>query len=80
MISSYILPVLIFVLLVFATIKKTKPYNSFVDGAKESIDLIVDIFAYIVAVVVVNVVPVKLAVTLPLASMYNVPVPFDAEP
>jgi spore maturation protein B len=50
MISDYIIPVLIFILLVFATAKKTKPYNSFVDGAKESIDLIVDIFAYIVAV------------------------------
>ena len=50
MISSYILPILIFIILVFATIKKTKPYNSFVDGAKESINLIVDIFAYIVAV------------------------------
>ena len=50
MISSYILPILIFIMLAFATIKKTKPYNSFVDGAKESIDLIVDIFAYIVAV------------------------------
>ena len=50
MVSSYIIPVLIFILLVAATIKKTKPYNSFVEGAKESIDLIVDIFAYIVAV------------------------------
>ena len=50
MITSYIIPVLIFIMLVFATIKKTKPYNSFVEGAKESIDLIIDIFAYIVAV------------------------------
>ena len=37
-------------MLVFATIKKTKPYNSFVEGAKDSITLIIDIFAYIVAV------------------------------
>lgn len=50
MISDYIIPVLIFIMLVFATAKKTKPYNSFVDGAKESIDLIIEIFAYIVAV------------------------------
>lgn len=50
MISDYILPLLVFIMLVFATAKKTKPYNSFVDGAKESINLIVDIFAYIVAV------------------------------
>lgn len=52
MISSYIMPILIFVLLVFATIKKTKPYNSFVVGAKESLPLVFDIFAYIVAVFV----------------------------
>ena len=50
MISDYIIPILIFALLLFATVKKTKPYNAFVDGAKESIDLIVNIFAYIVAV------------------------------
>ena len=51
MISDYIIPVLIFVLLVVATFKKnTKPYNSFVDGAKQSLPLIFDIFAYIVAV------------------------------
>ena len=51
MISDYILPILIFVLLVCATIKKnTKPYNSFVSGAKQSLILIFDIFAYIVAV------------------------------
>ena len=50
MASDYIIPILIFVMLIFATFKKTKPYNSFVDGAKESINLIIDIFAYILAV------------------------------
>lgn len=50
MASNYIMPILIFVLLVFATIKKQKPYNSFVNGAKESLNLVMDIFAYIVAV------------------------------
>ena len=51
MISDYIIPVLLFVLLVFATLKKeVKPYNSFVEGAKQSLSLVFDIFAYIVAV------------------------------
>lgn len=50
MASNYIMPILIFVLLVFATIKKQKPYSSFVNGAKESLTLVMDIFAYIVAV------------------------------
>lgn len=51
MASDYVIPILLFVLLVFATFKKNnKPYNSFVDGAKQSLPLIFDIFAYIVAV------------------------------
>ena len=47
---SYVIPILIFVLLVFAVVKKTRPYNSFVEGAKKSLNLVVDIFAYVVAV------------------------------
>lgn len=50
MISDYIIPALILLLLIFATIKKDKPYNSFVDGAKQSLPLVAEIFAYIVAV------------------------------
>ena len=52
MISIYIIPILIFVLLAAAGIKKNKPYNSFVTGAKQSVELVFDIFAYIVAVFV----------------------------
>lgn len=50
MISDYIIPALILLLLIFASIKKDKPYNSFVDGAKQSLPLVAEIFAYIVAV------------------------------
>ncbi len=52
MISVYVIPILIFIMLVVASIKKNKPYNSFVTGAKQSVELVVDIFAYIVAVFV----------------------------
>lgn len=50
MASDIVIPILILALLVFAIIKKDKPYNSFVDGASESVDLVKDIFPYIVAV------------------------------
>ena len=50
MVSDYIIPALILVLLLFAVLKKDKPYNSFVEGANESISLVKDIFPYIVAV------------------------------
>ena len=52
MISIYVIPILIFIMLVAAGIKKNKPYNSFVTGAKQSVELVFDIFAYIVAVFV----------------------------
>ena len=52
MASDYIIPVLLICLLLFAVIKKDKPYNSFVEGANESISLVKDIFPYIVAVFV----------------------------
>lgn len=50
MASDYIIPILILALLVFAVIKKDKPYNSFAEGASESVSLVKDIFPYIVAV------------------------------
>src|SRR5574344_691124 len=50
MISNYVMPILIFSLIIYSCIKKQKPYNSFVVGAKDSLLLIAQIFAYIVAV------------------------------
>lgn len=50
MASDYVIPILILLLLLFAVLKKDKPYNSFVEGANQSIDLVKDIFPYIVAV------------------------------
>lgn len=51
--SAYILPVLIIILFVYANIKKVNTYQTFVNGAKSSLDLIFDIFAYIVAIFVI---------------------------
>ena len=50
MASDYVIPILILFLLLFAVLKKDKPYNSFVEGTNQSIDLVKDIFPYIVAV------------------------------
>ena len=51
--SAYIIPVLIIALFVYANIKKVNTYQTFVDGAKSSLNLIFDIFAYIVAIFVI---------------------------
>ena len=50
--SKYILPILIIVLLLYSFTKKTNTYNCFVDGAKNSFDLILTSFPYIVTIFV----------------------------
>lgn len=50
--SAYVIPTIIFILLVYANFKKVNTYNSFVKGAKQSFNLIFDIFAYIIAIFV----------------------------
>lgn len=51
--SAYILPILIICLFVYANIKRVNTYQTFVCGAKSSLNLILDIFAYIVAIFVI---------------------------
>lgn len=46
---SYIVPILIIALFVFAGFKRVNVYNSFVDGAKQSIPTAVAIFPYLFA-------------------------------
>lgn len=50
--SAYILPVLIIFLLIYAYIKKVNVYKSFVIGAKGAFELCLDIFPYIVAILI----------------------------
>ena len=46
---SYLVPILIVALFVFASFKRVNVYNSFVDGAKQSIPTAVAIFPYLFA-------------------------------
>ena len=48
--SAYILPIIIIGLFVFANIKRVNTYETFVFGAKSSLKLVYDIFAFIVAI------------------------------
>ena len=50
--SVYILPILIVLLFLYASLKKVNVYSSFVEGAKSSFDLVLNIFPYIVAILV----------------------------
>ncbi|MDD4210903.1 MAG: spore maturation protein [Clostridia bacterium] len=48
--NSYIIPAIVLILFFYALIKRVNTYNSFVDGAKKSLQLVFDIFPYIIAI------------------------------
>lgn len=48
--DSYILPVLMLILLIYALIKRVPAYTSFVEGAKDALNLCASVFPYIAAV------------------------------
>lgn len=50
--SELIVPLLIIFLLVYGMVKKVNSYDCFVKGANQSIDLVVSIFPYLVAIFV----------------------------
>lgn len=51
-ISVYILPILIILLLIYAVFKKVNVYKTFINGSKNAFELCLDIFPYIVAIMV----------------------------
>lgn len=48
--AIYIIPVFIIFLLIYSLIKKINAYDSFVDGAKQAVDLCINTFPYLVAI------------------------------
>lgn len=50
--SAYIIPILLIFLFIYALIKKVNVYKSFIGGAKGAFSLCLDIFPYIVAILV----------------------------
>lgn len=51
MISSFILPFLVFLVLIYAIKKKINIYDVFVDGAKESFDMVLKLFPCLLAMI-----------------------------
>ena len=50
--TTYLLPILILFLLIYAKLKKVNSYSTFVEGAKKSFDLILNIFPYIATIMI----------------------------
>jgi len=52
--SSYIIPFLFLVILVYSAIKKVKPYDAFTEGAKSALPFAANIFPYLVSIFVLT--------------------------
>ena len=50
--SNYIIPLIIFFILIYGIAKKVNCYTSFTTGAKKSFELIIDIFPFIIAIMI----------------------------
>lgn len=50
--SIYLLPALILFVFVYAKIKKINVYNSFINGAKQSLGVVVSIFPFLVTIMI----------------------------
>jgi spore maturation protein B len=51
MISNYIIPILVLSVIIYAIIKKVDIYDTFIEGAKESFDMILKIFPCLLAMI-----------------------------
>lgn len=52
--SKYFIPILFLVIILFALIKRVKPYDAFVQGAKSAIPFAVNIFPYLASIFVLT--------------------------
>lgn len=50
--SNYFIPIIILLILIYGAAKKVNCYISFTNGAKKSLDLIIDIFPFIIAIMI----------------------------
>ena len=51
MISSLIIPLVVLFVIIYAIIKKVEVYDTFIEGAKESFDLILKLFPCLLAMI-----------------------------
>ena len=51
--TAYIIPILIIILIIFASYRKVNVYETFTQGAKKSLSLVSGIFPYIVSIMLV---------------------------
>lgn len=50
--SAYIIPVLFLIVLAASFIRRREPYGGFIDGARQAVDLTINVFPYLLAIMV----------------------------
>ena len=50
--SAYIIPVIFLLVLVASFIRRREPYGGFIDGARQAVDLTINVFPYLLAIMV----------------------------
>lgn len=50
--SAYIIPIIFLVVLLISALRKKEPYGGFIDGARQAVDLTINVFPYLLAVMV----------------------------
>lgn len=50
--SAYIIPVIFLVVLLLSFVRRKEPYGGFIDGAKQAVDLTINVFPYLLAIMV----------------------------
>ena len=50
--SAYIIPVIFLVVLLASFIRRKEPYGGFIDGARQAVDLTINVFPYLLAIMV----------------------------
>lgn len=51
-VSDYIVPIIFFVVLLLSLFKRNDAYKGFIDGSKDAIDLVCNVFPYLVTVMI----------------------------
>lgn len=71
MISNYIIPIIVLIVLIYAMFKKVDIYDTFIEGAKESFDMSLKIFPCLLAMVLAVNIFIKSNIIANLFSFIN---------
>ncbi|MCM1368504.1 MAG: hypothetical protein NC184_06835 [Roseburia sp.] len=50
--SAYIIPVLFLIVLTLSLVRRREPYGGFIDGARQAVNLTINVFPYLLAIMV----------------------------